>query len=224
MAWTFTKIEDYVLRKTIQKLLEEKLHSISKAEKSIMTSIAAEDYKNYLKVKLDLLGFEDAEDLIYREIKAMLEDPIKFRNKLEEWLNLWLAKWRQRVKVVFKEEQEFKVKKEVESETLHLWNSISRKKELLDLVIGSLIKSGEYCLTKTIAESIVKGELFKYSKQVSDKKKLAELIDKYPIILLKDSLRAVKVISRNKGYLVSIKVDQNMFREYVKKRGKGRLF
>jgi len=189
-----------------------------------MTSIAAEDYKNYLKVKLDLLGFEDAEDLIYREIKAMLEDPIKFRNKLEEWLNLWLAKWRQRVKVVFKEEQEFKVKKEVESETLHLWNSISRKKELLDLVIGSLIKSGEYCLTKTIAESIVKGELFKYSKQVSDKKKLAELIDKYPIILLKDSLRAVKVISRNKGYLVSIKVDQNMFREYVKKRGKGRLF
>ncbi|MCD6457598.1 MAG: hypothetical protein DRJ44_03525 [Thermoprotei archaeon] len=224
MAWTFTKIEDYVLRKTIQKLLEEKLHNISKAEKSIMTSIAAEDYKNYLKVKLDLLGFEDAEDLIYREIKAMLEDPIKFRNKLEEWLNLWLAKWRQRVKVVFKEEQEFKVKKEVESETLHLWNSISRKKELLDLVIGSLIKSGEYCLTKTIAESIVKGELFKYSKQVSDKKKLAELIDKYPIILLKDSLRAVKVISRNKGYLVSIKVDQNMFREYVKKRGKGRLF
>ncbi|OYT25565.1 MAG: hypothetical protein B6U95_08975 [Thermofilum sp. ex4484_82] len=224
MAWTFTKIEDYVLRRTIQKLLEEKLHSISKAEKSIMTSIAAEDYKNYLKVKLDLLGFEDAEDLIYREIKAMLEDPIKFRNKLEEWLNLWLAKWRQRVKVVFKEEQEFKVKKEVESETLHLWNSISRKKELLDLVIGSLIKSGEYCLTKTIAESIVKGELFKYSKQVSDKKKLAELIDKYPIILLKDSLRAVKVISRNKGYLVSIKVDQNMFREYVKKRGKGRLF
>ncbi len=224
MEWMLLRVEDYALKKMIEKLLEKKVPDISKAEKNIMTSIAVEDYKNYLKVKLDLLGVENAGYFIYREIKSRLEYPEKFKKELEEWLEAWLIKWRQRVKVVFKDEQEFKTKKEIESETLDLWMNLKVKEELLDLVIGSLIRIGEYCLTNAIAESIIKGELFKYFKHMRDKKKLAELVDKYPVMLLRDSLHMVKVIARNKGYLVSIKVDGRVFREHSDERDKWRRF
>jgi len=216
MEWKLLRVEDYVLRKTIEKLLEEKLRDISKAEKSIMTSIAVEDYKNYLKVELDLLGVEDADYYIYQELKSRLERPEFFKKELEEWLEAWLLKWRQRVKVVFKDEQEFKMKKKIDAETLDLWANLEIRKELQDLVIGSLIRSGEYCLTNTIAESIIRGELFKYYKYVGDKRKLSELIEKNPVMLLRDVLRMVKIVSKNKGYLVSIKLDDKIFSEHKK--------
>ncbi|RLE71359.1 MAG: hypothetical protein DRJ37_05140 [Thermoprotei archaeon] len=222
MEWKLLRVEDYVLRKTIEKLLEEKLRDISKAEKNIMTSIAVEDYKNYLKVKLDLLGIGDADYYVYKELKSMFERPELFRKEIEEWLEAWLLKWRQRVKVVFKDEQEFEMKKKIDAETIDLWANLRIKKELQDLVIGSLIRNGEYCLTNAIAESIIKGELFKYYKYTGDKKKLSELLEKNPVILLKDVLRMVKIVSRNKGYLISIKLDDRIFSEYGE--GKRRRF
>jgi len=212
-GWTPAELEDLALQRSIKKLLGEKIPELTEQEKGLMASFAAQDYKNYLKVEMDLVGLEDSDSWTREALKLKMEDYVSFVRELSEWLDLWIAKWRQRVRIVTREGEEFKARRRMDEAVEGIWRKLRRRGEMLDFVIGSLVRSGELCLTGTLAESVIKGELYKYARHAGDPERVLELLEKNPLMLLRDSLKAVKKLRKTRGYLVSIKIDKSMWRE-----------
>jgi len=212
-AWTPVELEDIALQRSIKRLLGEKIPELTEREKNLMASFAVQDYKNYLKVEMDLVGLEDSDSWTREALKLKLGDYVSFIRELSEWLDLWIAKWRQRVKIVTRGGEEFEARRKMDEIVDRIWRKLKKRGEILDFVVGSLVRSGELCLTNTLAESVVKGELYRYARYAGDPDRVLEILDKNPLMLLRDSLKAVKRLKNTKGHLVSIRIDESLWRE-----------
>jgi len=205
--------EDYVLISWFSELIKSVLPSVSEGEINIMSSVALTDFKNWVKYKRLILGEKGADEKVDALISWLIDNqPNELKKIMREWLESWLLKWRQRVKIIFDENEDTKQAKKIFAKTNNVWRKIPYKDELKEIIIGSLISVGEICFTEVISESILRGELNKYMNYVKDEDKLLEILSKNSILILKDAMRNVKRITRIKGPLIVVRVDTSVLK------------
>jgi hypothetical protein len=169
--------------------------------------VAYQDFTNYLKVHWNLIGKEANRcELVKKLEKQIQENPVELEEVLTIWSNMWLKKWKERVKLLIGnqkhvEPQVFDALKNAESQ----WKKIGRKQELTELVVGALVKNGEICGTEIVAESLLKCELCaKYVQKFGDKERVFNILN--------SALSKARRISQNKGPLIFVKIDKGYYK------------
>jgi len=208
------------LKIIIYKLLAKKIEGLSTPENQTMSEIAVKDFLNYYKTTRNLLGIPGSTE----NAKYMLEDeleehPVEMIKEIEEWLDNWLIKWRQRVKLTLSPIKEEKDIQKMEMQIAPVMSRLTFIEELRDIVIGSLVKSGEICFTDLLADNIIKAALMSVAQYYTDKNKMIQVLEKNPHIILEAVLKKVKSIKNFKGPLVTIRIEKRLFRDSLMPEG-----
>jgi len=197
------------LRVALWRLLKKKIEDLTEPEARVMLDVAERDYLNSVKFEKGLIGYSDSLEVANMLVEEELEKtPATAIRKINDWLDLWLVKWRQRVRLALSPTREELEAKKMENEVIFFFNNLPFIEELRDIVIGSLINNGEICFVEFLADSIIKNSLIKMYRHVMDKKRLIEILRKNPYVLLNDALKQVKALKGYKGPLVSIRVEK----------------
>jgi hypothetical protein len=169
--------------------------------------IAGQDLTNYLKVHWELTG-KDASDC---DVAERLE---KFfnenRDELEEflgiWTGIWLRKWKERVKLLIGNENANRWNKvtKVLNNAEPLWQKLTNRKEIEEIVTFTLVKNGEICGTSILAENLLKMELGEKKKDhLSEKEQLFNVVN--------NTLTKARELAQSKGPLIFVKVDKGYY-------------
>ncbi|RLE91688.1 MAG: hypothetical protein DRJ46_02005 [Thermoprotei archaeon] len=208
------------LKVVIYRLLAKKIEGLSTPENQTMSEIAVKDFLNYYKTTRNLLGIPGSTE----NAKYMLEDeleehPVEIIKEIEDWLDNWLIKWRQRVKLTLSPIKEEKDIQKMEMQIAPVMSRLTFIEELRDIVIGSLVKSGEICFTDLLADNIIKAALMSVAQYYTDKNKMIQVLEKNPHIILEAVLKKVKSIKNFKGPLVTIRIEKRLFRDSLMPEG-----
>lgn len=218
----YFKYDDIVLLSWFSNLIRKLCDVSNDIESQIMSQVALKDFKNYLKTTENLIGDIDSDYKVQVLISKYLDkNPDYLKETAEDWLEYWLVKWKQRVKLVINEKKkENSEEKKIDKEIVNILKRIPLIKELKELTIGSLIKNHEICFTDVIADSIIKNELYKLKTKLIDDDKVVKYVTKYPISVLNNIISRVEKLKNYKGYLVVLRVDRSIFNS-SSKRWKG---
>ena len=208
------------LKVVIYRLLAKKIEGLSTPENQTMSEIAVKDFLNFYKTTRNLLGIPGSTE----NAKYMLEDeleehPVEMIKEIEEWLDNWLIKWRQRVKLTLSPIKEEKDVQKMEMQIAPVMSRLTFIEELRDIVIGSLVKSGEICFTDLLADNIIKAALMSVAQYYTNKNKMIQVLEKNPHIILEAVLKKVKSIKNFKGPLVTIRIEKRLFRDSLMPEG-----
>lgn len=169
--------------------------------------IACQDLTNYLKVHWELIGKESNEcELVERLEKFYNENPAELEEFLKIWTGIWLAKWKERVKLLIGNENSSKWSKATKtlSNAEPLWKNLANRKEVEEVITLTLIKNGEICGTSILAENLIKMELGEKNAGYASEAKQA-------LMLLNSTLRRARELARSKGPLIFVKVDKGYY-------------
>ena len=123
------------------------------------------------------------------------------------WTNIWLRKWKQRIKLLIGQQQPNKTNTppQATAETESRWNKLENKQEMLQMIIFTLIRNAEICGTNLIAENILKTELTKHKDPEINgvQQKLT---------ILNHALRRAKETSQRTGPLLSVSVNKDYYK------------
>lgn len=162
----------------VRGLIEETYPNISQPELDLITSIAVSDFLHYLAFRLGMYDKASYDGNIIRTAvcRYVTYNSTKAFSLLRKWFRLWLIKWRQRVRLIFNEE-EFKRLSSSSTPSSAVAELMSRLKleELKLLSISMLIRIGEVAGLEPIAENIIREEL----SALSERKKVDEIIEMY---------------------------------------------
>ncbi|MCL1965792.1 MAG: hypothetical protein FWF66_06615 [Candidatus Bathyarchaeota archaeon] len=196
----------------IEMMLGEKL---SDAELSLdvigsdrkVLQIAYRDFTNYLKVHWNLIGKEANQcEMVKNLEKQIKENLVEFEEFLTIWTNIWLRKWKERVKLLIGNQKsvESQVFDELKSAEPY-WRKIGQKQEVTELVVGALVKNGEICGTEIVAESLLKMELCaKHVQKLDDKERVLNIVN--------SALQKTRRIPQNNGPLIFVKIDKGYYK------------
>ena len=195
----------------LQRMIERRIEKVTPGERQVMASVASADLINYLILKLGFEDYEDAEEITREYIERIIDEkPAEFLGVTGEWFDVWLWKWRQRVKLVLKEEVE-KENTKVDQKVKPIIPKIKYYKELYRYTISSLIRNNEVCFTNLLAENIIKSSIYKFSLSINEPSKIAKLINKNPLVILEDISKRIRSLKRFKGQLVIVRVNPQIF-------------
>jgi len=212
-------MRDLKLSRIINVSLRNVDPQLSAPELELMGGVAISDFKNYLKVEWGLLGEDNSDEDLEFLLERYMEEG-RIDEKVSSWIVPWVSKWRERVKLVW-DEKEFKRKSinEQLEEVTPLISAIPKVNELKELIIGSLIKSGELCFTNLIADNIIKGEVYRLVKSVGSREGALKFLHENPLFLLQACIARVKVLARSKGPAVVLHVDRRILAEALRRIG-----
>jgi hypothetical protein len=169
--------------------------------------VAYQDFTNYLKYHWKLIGKEANRCEFVKNIEKQLQENIaEFEEFLTLWTNMWLKKWKERVKLLIGNQKQIEAQMfdELKCSEQH-WKKIGRKQELTELIVGTLVKNGEKCGTEIVAENLLKGELCKKHIQKLDEKE-------HIFNITNSALYNARRISQNKGPLIFVKIDKGYYK------------
>ncbi|RLE74029.1 MAG: hypothetical protein DRJ56_08225 [Thermoprotei archaeon] len=211
----YFKYDDIVVGNWISKLLSSLVSGISKLESKFMASVALRDFKNYLKVRERVLGDPDSDYKVQVIMSSYLdENPAALRSLLEDWLDYWVVKWRQRVRLAWRDDEELSRGQRAFVATKGIWSRLSRRRELKELVIGSLVSHGEVCFTDLVSESLIRGVLYRYVTSLRDDERVLSFVERSPVTLLNDALASVERVVKSRKPLVILRVNKQLFELY----------
>jgi hypothetical protein len=169
--------------------------------------VACQDFSNYLKFQWNLIGKEDNQCEIVDKLELFFkEDPEELEAFMTVWVGMWLKKWTERVKLLIGNQganQWSKVSKTI-TNAEPLWNKMSHKQELEEVVIATLLKNGEICGTEILSENLLKMELGEISTQSLSEKEQA-------LTIVNNALRKARELAQSKGPLIFVKVDRGYY-------------
>ena len=199
-----------VLPGVVSRMLKDRVRESGDREIALMSQVAVSDYLNYVRVNLDIIDVPGSERRAREYVERMLEErPLEILSELGDWLDVWLWKWRQRVKLVVGG-KEMEEARRFQLRTNRFLSALGFREELLNLTIGSLIRHNEVCFTNLIADSVIRSVLDKFSLHVSDERRLASILNNNPVLILDEVMRKVKSLQHYKGFLVVLRVDRNV--------------
>jgi len=195
-------------------IIKYMLPDTSAREASFMARIAFQDFKNYLRSKLKLSRYEITEHSVVMEMENMLMEPKRYDRELKEWTEVWLQKWKERVKVVLSEEDVKKQKLVLDEEINSIVRNLGFWRELKDFVMGALIEKGEICFTDIVSENILRIEVNNIFKKLGNADSTIKYLQENPIHLLNRALDRVKMISSKRTPLVLVRINTKMI-DYI---------
>ena len=197
----------------LETMLAEKMHQSdihfdpSGADAEVLR-IAHRDLINYLKHYWKIVGKESSDFKVASKIEKMLKDePAEFEMFLCVWTGMWLKKWAQRVKLVLGDQVQDKSISRLNSTSGDVeasWQKLEGKREIIELIVSSLVKNGELCATEILAENILKAE-FARNTSVTDGTKQV-------LRLLEAALCRSREMAKCVNPLIFVKVDKGYYR------------
>lgn len=171
--------------------------------------IAYEDFINYLKVQWGLVGDRAASYKLISRLEGYLHNEWEeLQEFINVWSGLWLRKWDERVKLLIGKrngkrwERMHKPLRNAEP----LWSGLRSKKEIKEIVIGTLVRNGEICGTSVLAENLLKFGLNNCAKNKIDVNETEQLLN-----VVNDALRRARNVSQSTGPLIFLRVSKNFF-------------
>ena len=170
---------------------------------------ACQDFSNYLKF---FCSFENKSTNILEytnQLEQSLKvNPAEIESFLTVWCGIWLKKWKERVNLFLgKDNGEKSIKAtdpEVAAKAESKFINLECREEMLGILTAALIKNGEICGTRIIAENILKTELWKkIDEDINSKEQV--------LTILNNTLRRTHEISRRTGPLISIIVNKSYY-------------
>ena len=169
--------------------------------------IACQDLISYLKVHWDLVGKDANEcDTVERLEKFFNENPSELAEFLAIWTGIWLSKWKERVKLLIGNESSKKWNRatKILNNAEPVWQKLSNRQEITDVVMSTLVKNGEICGTTILAENLLKMELGDEKREyVNDEEEILNVVN--------DALRKARELTQSKGPLIFVKVDKGYY-------------
>ena len=196
----------------IEILLSEKLKSknpmldIFGSDRKVL-QIACQDLTNYLKVHWDLVGKEANEcELVDKLEEFHSENPDELEEFINLWTGIWLKKWKERVKLLIGKDKAKRWNKvtKILNKAQPLWKKLADRTEMQEIVTSTLVKNGEICGTKILAENLLKMEIGRNKKKYINEKEQV-------ISVVNNSLRKARELARSKGPLIFVKVDKGYY-------------
>lgn len=165
---------------------------------------AYKDLETWLKVKWEM----EISQQIRTKLEGILrEKPDETNAFLSLWLDWWLKKWRERVKITQKEPEipKYYLKRIINAKKLY--RQMKHGDELKEIVVRKLVKQGEICLTEKIAENLIVQEIAKRIPKVEEDQKMRlNLLGVY-----NDLSRRISRLPKIKGPLIYLKIRTGMF-------------
>jgi len=172
--------------------------------------IACQDLTNYLKVHWKLVGKEANDcDIVEKLEKIFNETPTELSEFLNAWAGIWLRKWAERVKLLIGNENSKKWSRSTKilNNGEAMWGKLSKRQEIEEVIISTLIKNGEICGTSILAENLLKMELGEDEKEyTSDQEQLVNVVN--------NTLRKARELTQSKGPLIFVKVDKGYYQTW----------
>ena len=169
--------------------------------------IACKDLTNYLKVHWELVGKEANDcDIVEKLEKIFSETPTELSEFLNVWAGIWLKKWAERVKLLIGNENSKKWGRatRILNNGEAMWGKLSKRQEMEEIIISTLVKNGEICGTTILAENLLKMELGEDEKEyTSDEEQLVNVVN--------NTLRKARELTQSKGPLIFVKVDKGYY-------------
>jgi CRISPR/Cas system CSM-associated protein Csm2 small subunit len=170
--------------------------------------IACQDLTNYLKFHWNLVGKESSEcELVEKLEKFFNENPAELEEFLNVWTGMWLRKWNERVKLLIGNENSNRWNKvtKILNNAEPLWNKLSDRHEMQEVVTSTLIKNGEICGTSILAENLLKMELG------DEKKREYRSEGEQVISVMNATLRKARELAQSNGPLIFVKIDKGYY-------------
>jgi len=174
--------------------------------------IAHQDFVNYLKFTFQ--SEKTLETDYNQKVQQLInEDANEFESFLTIWIGNWLNKWKERVKLVFGNNNHEKecttlAKAHCSAAIEYRWENVEQKQEMLDMITSTLIRNAETCCTQLLAENILKKETSKIKKpQINGREQVFSILNSV--------LRQAREVAHNTGPLIFLNVDKGYFRSPV---------
>jgi len=196
----------------IEILLMEKLEDIEPALDVIgsdctVLQVASQDFINYLKFHWNLIGREAGQVKLVEQLeKQLYGDSAELEAFLSIWVCKWLKKWRERVKLLIGDQkQELReISKPLNDRGL-CWKKFKHKQESIEVVVGTLIRSGEICGAEILAENLLKEELEnKDAQRFEDDRE-------YFFDIIHEVLHRARKLSQSRGALIFVTIGKQYY-------------
>jgi len=169
--------------------------------------VACQDFTNYLKYQWELIGKEANNfELVEKMETFFKENPAELEAFLTVWVGIWLKKWKERVKLLIGDQNQNKwnkVAKTLANAEPH-WRSLQHKQEVMEIVVATLIKNVEICVTEILSENLLKMELGEKNNQSLNEKE--QILN-----VLNNSLRKAREMAQSRGPLIFVKIDKGYY-------------
>ncbi len=135
------------------------------------------------------------------------ENPTELDEFLSIWTGIWLRKWKERVKLLIGNENTKRWNKvtKILDNAEPLWEKLSNRQEMQEVITSTLIKNGEICGTSILAENLLKMEL-------GDEKRKEYVNEKEQALsVMNNTLRKARELAQSKGPLIFVKVDKGYY-------------
>lgn len=182
----------------------------ARADRKVL-QVASQDFTNYLKCQWNLMGKEESNfELAERIEQYYMKELAEFESFVAVWVGMWLRKWKQRVKLFIGEQaqnqEQDRASKNAKAiaDAEPLWRRLEGKREIIDIVVASLIKNAEICGTEMLAENLLKTELAKKADQDIDS--IEQMLT-----VLNNALCRARELAQNSGPLIFVKVDKGYY-------------
>jgi hypothetical protein len=169
--------------------------------------VACQDFTNYLKYHWALIGKEANNfELVEKMEQFFKENPQELEAFLTVWVGIWLKKWKERVKLLIGNQNQSKWNKVAKTlaNAEPMWRNMLHKQELIELVVGTLIKNGEICGTEILSENLLKMELGENCTRCMGEKELV-------LNVLNHALHKARDMAQSKGPLIFVKIDKGYY-------------
>jgi hypothetical protein len=172
-----------------------------------LLQVACQDFINYLKFTLKESNMITEEVCLEEKFRQLLkEERLEVESFLKVWVSLWLQKWKQRVKLLFGDQNPGNLGKPTKflAQGDAMLTKLECKREMMENVVFALIRSGEVCGTEMLAQNTLKTEL---GKEFSEKPLDTEGL----LNVLNNSLRRAREVAQGCGPLIYVKIDKCYF-------------
>ncbi|MFP3173473.1 MAG: hypothetical protein RXR44_02800 [Vulcanisaeta sp.] len=187
---------------------------LDQGEQEFLVSYAYQDLRYYLLYKFGLFNL-DNNDASYELCKRIIRNEDSVVRLVDEWLNWWVIKWRQRVRLVFNESEQ---KGDEAGESQSIEDLIKKiPKRLLDKLrretMIELMRQNEVCSLDIVSDFIVRSALNDLINEYSKDGALRVLVTDMTEVRMRILRKIMEISSTNKP-LVILKVKINSPQPY----------
>lgn len=168
---------------------------------------ASKDFETWLKVKMDI----DDIRVIYKRLEEDLRNnPRDFRTSLNFWVDMWLKKWRERVRILSTKFEMPRDHVERIKRARKILQEMDWKNELKTMIIKKLVEYGEVCMIEFIADNLVVEEIAKRLQRAN--KDAIVALD--PLSIYNAVSSRIMRLPKERGPLVYLNIKPNLFQNH----------
>jgi hypothetical protein len=197
---------------SIEKIFSNKIKEadptldVQGADRKVL-QVAFQDFNSYVKFHWNLIGDQANQCMLEGKLEKLFkENETEFDAFLTVWTGIWFKKWKARVNLLIGKQDQNKLSAplEVNPKAECFWTNLECREEMIGIVTSAIVRNGEVCGTRVIAENLLKTEIQKdFVDEIKNKEQL--------LVILNNALRKARETAQRAGPIISIKIDKSYY-------------